>query len=278
VTPGESDRSVPVPARLADALVGTPFEGRVWWFARVESTNDELKRRAAGGAAEGTVLIADAQTAGRGRRGRYWHSPPGLGLYVSVLFRSDGSTGPPTRWTLAAAVAACDACHRVGATEVRIEWPNDLVHGPRKLGGILTEVRGGLEGANEIVIGAGINVAHRVEDLPPELVNTATSLRLAGRSTMVERETLAAAYLLELGAMAHRLRSGGWEDVARRWEELAPGCRGRRVRVTSGNDDEPGARRGVTAGIDGDGALIVRGEDGRSFAVRTADAVMPVEE
>jgi BirA family biotin operon repressor/biotin-[acetyl-CoA-carboxylase] ligase len=235
----------------------------------VDSTSDELRRRAERGAPDGSVVVADEQTAGRGRRGRSWHSPPGSGLYLSVLFRGIGEGPLVTRWTLGAGLAACRACRRVSAAPIEIDWPNDLVSGGRKLGGILTELRG----RSELVVGTGINLELEEQGLPSELVPLVTSLSEAAGRIMLDRETLATEYLHELARVAAVLRGGDFATLAREWLELAPGARGRRVRVLT-----PSAVRGTTAGVDESGALLVRLVDGKTVAVRMVDAVEPDED
>ena len=234
----------------------------------MDSTSDELRRRAERGAPDGTVVVADEQTAGRGRRGRSWHSPPGSGLYLSVLFRGVGEGPLVTRWTLGAGLAACLACRRAGAS-VEIEWPNDLVFAGRKLGGILTELRG----RSELFVGSGINLTLDPRHLPHELVSRVTSLSEAAGRIMLDREALAAEYLRELARVADELRRGRFEPLAREWLELAPGSRGERVRVLT-----PAPVRGITAGIDDSGALLVRLHDGATIPVRMVDALEPDED
>jgi len=256
----------PIDAGRLSALVsGTPFAGRIHARLIVDSTNDELRRLADRGAPDGSVVVAHAQSAGRGRLGRHWHSPAGLGLYLSVLFRGVDPGQPVTRWTLASAVAACRACRSSCGRSVEIDWPNDLVFEGRKLGGILAELRG----RSELIIGTGINVTQREEDLPPHV----TSLSIAAGRIMLDRERLASLYLRELAQVADSLRRAAWDEVARSWLALAPGAVGRRVRVLS-----PMRFEGTTAGIDDTGALLVRHGDGTTTAVRMADAVEAAEE
>ncbi len=140
------------------------------------STNDEAKRLARQGAPGGTAVVADAQTAGRGTRGRSWHSPPGLGLYLSIILRPPihDLAGLPLR----AAVAVRDAVRDAAGVVAEVEPPNDLVFGGRKLGGILCE--SAIEGGNVefAIVGVGLNVGHGPGDFPPELAGTAVSLRI----------------------------------------------------------------------------------------------------
>ena len=263
--------------RLSARLAGQDWITRLVVLGSVDSTNDELRRLAAQGAREGTVVLADHQRQGRGRRGRTWHSPAGQGLYVSVLFRPTARLENVTRWTLAGAVAACAACRGMTGVPVEIEWPNDLVHASRKLGGVLTEMRSRGARATELVLGTGLNVLQRDEDFPLELARVATSLACAaGRP--VDRLELAACYLEQLGQVAARLRDGEWASVARRWEAWAPGGRGRRVRVSlAARVGGRATYEGTTRGLDERGALRVLRDDGGLESVRMVEAVEPVE-
>ena len=245
--------------------------GPVIVLESVASTNDELRRRAAAGAESGTVVVADQQTAGRGRLGRSWHSPPGLGLYISVLFRPDAEPAHLTRWTLGAAVAACRACRARGATSALIEWPNDLMVGPRKLAGVLGESRCGDGRPPELVVGLGLNVNHEIGDFPDEL--EAGSLRLEVGRGILNRSALAGAYLGELGRVARLLDEGNWDELATDWEELAPTSRGREVRVRAGTPDET-SFEGTTLGLDAHGGLRVRRESGEVVSVHEAGSVI----
>jgi len=260
--------------RLRDALADEPFIRRLVRLETADSTNDVARDLAHRGAPEGTVVIAEQQTAGRGRLGRTWHSPRGYGLYVSVLYRPREPILRLTRWTLGAAVAACTACRRLGGAAVTLDWPNDLMLGRLKLGGVLAELRsqGGL--ASDLVLGCGINVGQRAGDFPHELSSTATSLRMAG-GEVPQREVLAAIYLRELAAIHRDLSRGEWETVARRWERLAPDARGAVVRV-SAKEGGTSVYEGTTCGLDEMGALRVRRADGRVMAVRQAESVLPL--
>ncbi len=265
-------------ARLLERLLSdVRFVSRLVVSDSVGSTNDELRRLANEGAEEGTVVIAAAQTAGRGRMGRHWHSPPGRGLYLSVLLHPREPLSQVTRWTLAAAVAACRACRELSGCPVAIEWPNDLAIGERKLAGVLAEVRSAA-GRIELVLGIGFNVLQRAEDFPTELSERSTSLYIASGRTNLGRERLAALYLSELGRTAGRMREGGWSAVAAEWCRLAPGAHGRRVRILAGTPKAPATPwDGVTRGIDDDGALLVERADGGTASIRMIDAVIPLE-
>jgi BirA family biotin operon repressor/biotin-[acetyl-CoA-carboxylase] ligase len=262
---------------LADRLARESWIERIVVLDSVDSTNDEMRRRAADGARSGSVIVAEHQSAGRGRRGSAWHSPRGAGLYLSVLLRPDATAADATRWTLAAAVAACAACRSLTAATVEIEWPNDLVHAGRKLGGVLTEMRSQGGRATELVLGVGINVLQRPGEFPDELGSVPTSLGIAVGHP-VDRCELAARYLEELGGVAARLGQGDWESVAGRWESWAPGGRGRRVRVTlPARGGAVETYCGTTCGLDAQGALSVLRDNGDRESVRMIEAVEPME-
>jgi BirA family biotin operon repressor/biotin-[acetyl-CoA-carboxylase] ligase len=264
-------------ARIRNRLRGNRFVSRLVVLQSTDSTNDEVRRLAAAGARAGTAVVADRQTAGRGRRGRSWHSAPGLGLYVSVLLRPRQEVRQLTRWTLAAAVAACEACRELVGRPVQIEWPNDLIWEQKKLGGLLIETRSQGSAGAEVVVGLGVNVAHQSSDFPRGIRGRATSLVLAAAGSAPSRERLAAAYLSGLGRVAAELEADGWDAIAGRWEALAHGPRGRRVHVDNVGGEKRRAGPGVTDGLAPDGALRVRLDRGGTIAVRMSDAVTPLE-
>jgi len=278
LSPGPQPRP-PDAGRLAALLGGRPFVTRLIVLDEVDSTNDELRRRAAAGAEEGTVVVAGRQSAGRGRRGRAWHSAPGLGLYMSVLLRPGRTMRDATRWTVAAALAACGACRGNGADAAVVKWPNDVLSDGRKLGGILAETRSSGGRPLDLVLGIGLNVNHRESDFPDDLRGCATSLHLAAGRGILELEPLAATLLRGLEESSARLGCGAWEAVAADWESLAPDARGRRVRVApeGGADGHDEPFEGLTRGLGDDGALLVERTDGRVVPVRLAETVTVLE-
>lgn len=180
----------------------------------VDSTNTYLKQLARQGAAHGTVVVANRQTGGRGRRGRSFSSPPGKGLYLSALWRLPASPDRLMHLTCLAAEAARRAIVHAAGIESQIKWINDLVVGQMKLCGILTELVTTPKGL-AVVCGVGINCTQAPEDFPPEVAPMATSLAQLGAS--VDRSVLAAALITQLElAYADLLTPEAWMEAYRR--------------------------------------------------------------
>lgn len=242
------------------------LRGELLVYDRVGSTNTELKSRAARGAPEGTVVLAGAQDAGRGRFGRSWSSPAGAGLYVSVLLRPDLPARAAGLLTPAAAVAVAEAVASLGAAGVEIKWPNDVLAGGRKVCGVLTEASFAEERLEWAVVGIGVNLLDAA--VPAGLEGAAASLESAGvRATSLE---LLEPVLASLGRWYAVLLDEGGAPVLARWRELAPMASGRDVRV----DDGRRPYGGVTEGITPEGFLRVRRADGSAVEVSAADVTL----
>jgi BirA family biotin operon repressor/biotin-[acetyl-CoA-carboxylase] ligase len=248
------------PDDLAAVLRGGPaglglFSGRVRYVAETTSTQDEVCRLAAEGAPHGSCIVAGRQTAGRGRFGRAWFSPPDAGLYVSMLFRPEGAAARLPVLTLGAAVALVQAIERTTGVQARVKWPNDLVIArggrTRKLAGILAEGAIGEGRVSHVVLGAGINL--RRSSYPDALGDRATSVEEeSGRPA--DRGAVLAAVLSGIAAVYDAMLAGQSVQILDDWRALSPSCRGATVEW----EDAAGRRRGITCGIDADGALLVR--------------------
>ncbi len=236
-----------------------PFTQRLSYFDAVSSTNDVAMELLASGAPEGTTVLAARQTAGRGRRGRIWFSPAGAGLYVSVVLRDVRSASV----TLLAGVAAAEGIRAATRVPVELEWPNDLVVASThqepdgaqrsKVGGILSEGSPGDSGGAGVVVGIGVNVASIA--YPTEIASRASSLEaLADRA--VDRATVLVELLASLSTWRQRYAVDGGVTMLDRWRALSPSSAGARVAWTA----TTGERRGVTDGIEADGALRVRSD------------------
>lgn len=148
------------------------------FLEEADSTNDEMKRLVANGAEEGTVVLAEKQISGRGRRGRTWASQTGKGIYMSILIKPDIAPGEVQAITLAASSAVCKAIEPYTLTRPGIKWPNDILLQNKKVCGILTEMTAEPDRIHSIIVGIGLNVYHSEADFPGALQETATSLML----------------------------------------------------------------------------------------------------
>jgi BirA family biotin operon repressor/biotin-[acetyl-CoA-carboxylase] ligase len=229
----------PLTPRAGSAL-GGPFVH----LDVVGSTNDHARARALAGAPHGTVVAAERQTAGRGRQGRAWSAPPGRSLTLSALARLAPPALEPL--PLAVAIAVCEACEAAAPVACRIKWPNDVWIEGRKVAGVLIEARPQESWA---VIGIGLNVNTEAGELPPELRDSAVSLRMAsGRA--LDRDGVLDALLARLAGWISRV--GEPVAVAAAFRER-DALQGERIAWTAG-----AARHvGEAAGIDDDGALVV---------------------
>ncbi|HZR27181.1 MAG TPA: biotin--[acetyl-CoA-carboxylase] ligase [Terriglobales bacterium] len=265
-----------IDAALGKLLKGTIFAGRVYRFASIDSTNSALlqdaalKDAAGVGLPEGAIYIADQQTAGRGRGKHAWHSPPGVGLYLSALLRPHLPANDVLGITLAAGVAAAEAITQVAGIECDVRWPNDLLVQGKKTGGILTEMNSSNGGA--VVVGFGINVNHA--SLPPELQETATSLFLARgllsdgvplKAARIDATALTTALLQFFDREYRRLAQEGLPALLARFEQRSSYVRGKRVIV-----GEEGGYEGITDGLDERGFLRVKTADGTRIVLSGA--------
>jgi BirA family transcriptional regulator, biotin operon repressor / biotin---[acetyl-CoA-carboxylase] ligase len=255
-------------AARADAL--GPFARHSQYYRCITSTNDVAARLADAGAAEGTWVVADEQTAGRGRRGRTWASPPGAGLYLSVIFRPSSTAvrddGTTSLLTLMAGVAAAQGVRAATGLAPGLKWPNDLVIEPpgersgfsrfRKLAGILAEGSASAGELQSVVIGIGINLTSAA--YPPDVDARATSIEgELGRP--VDRAAVLVDVLAALAAWRRALVDGRQRELLDTWRTLGPSSRGRRVRWMRTPDR---AIAGITQGIDDTGALLVKTDAG----------------
>lgn len=253
--------------RQVTPLLTTEWLGRLYLnHERLTSTNAEASRIAAEGAPHGTVVLADEQTAGRGRRGRSWHSPAGVNLYLSVVLRPRlrPVAAPPI--TLAAAVGVAEGVRGFVGQPPVVKWPNDLLYGRRKFCGILVELNAEPMSINHLILGVGLNV--NVTRFPDELAGQATSLQIE-RGSPLKRAAVLASVLNRLEPWIDRLVQQGPSSVIQAWSELAPWL-GRTVTV----HQPTGLIRGIAQGLDAEGALIVEGDHGQQRVI-SGDLKLP---
>lgn len=252
--------------RIAAALAGHAIGGEVQVHAELPSTNDHVRQLGLDGYPHGLVVFAESQTAGRGRRENRWCSGPGQDLLMSVLLRPGARMESWPRLTTLAALAVCKAIEFTSALKPAIKWPNDvLVHG-RKCAGILAETFAGGSSAF-MVLGIGINV--NTTAYPPELRDTATSLKLILQRHL-DRNTLAIALLKQLDLQLMRWEAGFADAV----KEVAERSWVIGRAVTARMDGQP--VKGVASSLNDEGHLVLIQDDGRTATLTSAEHVRPL--
>jgi BirA family biotin operon repressor/biotin-[acetyl-CoA-carboxylase] ligase len=250
---------------LSDRLKGHSFIRAIHYFEAVDSTNTKACRLALAGAPEGEVVTADAQIKGKGRLDRVWQSPPGLNLYASLVLRPRIEPVMAPQITLMAGVAVAELFSGCCPGRVSIKWPNDVLIGGRKACGILTEMKAAAGCIDFIILGIGLNINMAPEDFDPALRGAATSLKMEtgkphDRLEMISRlfDSIEKWYRIFLGSGFPGLR-GTWLGFA--------DILGRRIRAVYRDE----CQSGVVTGIDDDGAILMKDEDGRSQRVMAGD-------
>ena len=241
-----------------------PWADRFHYFNTVDSTNNYLKRQALLGAPHGTVAVADCQTGGKGRLGRSFQSPGGVGIYLSMLLRPDCPQEQLMHLTCAVGMAMCDALEEAAGVRPGIKWTNDLVCEKRKLSGILVELLNDPQGKLCVIIGIGVNCCQQLTDFPEELRDRAGSLAMVtGRR--IDRPKVAAAMMEALANMDRNLLTGKEAML----EQYRRDCvtLGQKISVVRGDE----IRHGTALDIGNDGDLIVRFDDGHTEAVSSGE-------
>lgn len=224
-------------------------QNELHYYASIDSTMLQAGNLAASGAAHGSVVLADEQTAGIGRLGRAWHSEADTGVYISILLRLGLPPAEVPIATLLLGLATAEAIEQVTMLSCDLRWPNDVLICERKTAGILAQLTG-----NCVIAGIGINVNQT--ELPPNLRTPATSLRMASGGKEYSRETLIIRLLQSIDSFCGVLRECGRGAIVRSFMAASSYAMHRRVLI------EETGRRGVTAGLDDSGFLLVRFESG----------------
>ena len=249
-------------ASLDEAFGDQRFLKRWVFLQQTDSTNLEVKRAAGEGDEGPTLFVAEEQTAGRGRRGRNWSSPPGSGIWMSLLLRPKLRPERASMLTLVTALAVTDGIREVTGLEAAIKWPNDVVVRGKKVAGILTEMSTDLDRIEFVVIGIGINV--NTHSFPEEIREVATSLAIEQGMETARTPIIAAVW--KQFARYEKLfeEKGSFTALKERYEALLAN-RGREVRVLDPDGEYCGVAEGITEG----GELLVRREDQSLTAVRS---------
>ena len=244
---------------------GAEWPAPVEHFNSVGSTNEVAKERARDGAPAFSVIMAAQQTAGRGRQGHAWISPPG-NLFLSVVLRPAGALAHAGLIPLAAGVAVAEVLASFGV-RARLKWPNDLVVGEKKIAGLLAESSSGSEGIETVVLGIGINLTLDPDDVPATLRDAVTSVGLESRRTVPFAEA-AAETLARVAVWYHALAREGAATVLAAWRARSVPWWGRPVEVRAGSS----LIRGVARGVDERGALLLDLESGARAALLSGEA------
>jgi BirA family biotin operon repressor/biotin-[acetyl-CoA-carboxylase] ligase len=227
----------------------------IHWHESIDSTMHEAARLAALGCPHLTAVAANEQTAGQGRHGRVWHSERNAGLYVSIVLRLSVQGAELPVLTLALGLAAAEAIQKETGIGCDLRWPNDVLIGDRKCCGILTQLHG-----SAVVAGIGVNVNHSA--FPDDLQNIATSLRIAsGGMREFDRHSLLDSMLASVRTHCEILQTRGPRDIVQLFTSASTYVVGRRVRIEDTGD------RGVTAGLDSSGFLILKKDNGQRATI-----------
>jgi BirA family biotin operon repressor/biotin-[acetyl-CoA-carboxylase] ligase len=262
--PRKGYRFISKPDKLDIELIQTKLQtsilGRsLLYVDEVESTNTWAHSLVMEGAAEGTLVIAEHQTSGRGRMGRKWHSPKGKGLWMSLVLKPRIPLQYAPQLTLLVAVALCRSIRKLTAVNVGIKWPNDLLVDGKKISGILLESSADEEKLQHVIAGVGISVNLDPDDFPEEIRDVASSLSIQAHRK-IDRAELLCHFLVELESLYELYHEQGFAPIKLLWEALnvSIGCM---VRQQTAKD---GLIEGIAEGIDDHGALEVRLADGTS--------------
>jgi len=247
-----------IPQMLSHRLYGTPFARRILHFFKIDSTNSVAMRLGEAGEPHGTVVVAEEQTAGRGRAGRSWASEKSAGIYTSLLLRPPIPPGHAPLLTLVAGLAARDAAAEDLDAQPDVRWPNDLLVGGRKFCGILTEMHAEPDRIHYAVIGIGMNVNQT--KMPPDLADRATSLRIETHR-IHSRFELLIRLLRCLDRYYNQLLAEGATPIVRRFAEVSTYFKGKHVRITTSTE----SFTGTTAGLEPSGVLRVTRDDGQGI-------------
>ncbi|MSQ47804.1 MAG: biotin--[acetyl-CoA-carboxylase] ligase [Deltaproteobacteria bacterium] len=263
--PDEHGFAAALSAKLATHTLGNPLH----FFSTIDSTNTYAARLAREGALEGTTVIADSQSGGKGRLGRSWVSPPGVNLYLSVLLRPPVSTAVAPQLNLVAAIAVADAIRETTPLSPTIKWPNDVLVAEKKVCGILAEMQTDTTGLRAVIVGIGVNINAPLSAFPAELRDKASSLLIAGGRT-IDRSLLTASLLTHLEKFYLLWLQEGFLTLHSRWEQYAAQMLGTHISVAVSE----GTVVGTVLGLDKDGGLLVQGENREQHRLLVGDVTV----
>ncbi|WP_028391529.1 biotin--[acetyl-CoA-carboxylase] ligase [Bacillus cihuensis] len=250
-------------------LQTTAFGQNIHYEESVDSTQKIANRLANEDAAEGTIVIAEEQTLGKGRLSRNWHSPKFTGIWMSLILRPNIPFHEAPQLTLLAAVAVAQAIEDVTDLTPEIKWPNDLLIKGKKVTGILTELQAESDRIHSVIVGMGINVNQKLSDFPEELQNTATSLFIESGKN-ISRSALIQQILLNMEKLYHTYLQHGFNPVKLLWESYAVSL-GKELKATTVNETIIGKALGITDS----GVLLLEDKLGKIHHIYSADVTIP---
>jgi BirA family biotin operon repressor/biotin-[acetyl-CoA-carboxylase] ligase len=253
---------------LKKTLAGKPFGQKLYYYPVTGSTNDEAFRLGVAGALEGTIVIADSQTKGKGRLQRVWHSPAGTNIYTSIILRPQFQVARAPQISIAAGVAVAEVLEKYCPGKIQLKWPNDVLLNGKKICGILAQVKTNIRGIDFIVLGIGINVNFNYNQFPEDIQNLATSLSVeTGRE--ISRLELIISLYENLAKWYKKLIADGFSAVKEKWLSLTPmiGCN---VQVIFRDD----VLKGKALGIDEQGSLLLLTAEDRKIKISAGDATI----
>lgn len=243
---------------ILSEVTGSLIGQNLVFFQEVDSTNKVLKKMAAENAPEGTVVIADMQSTGRGRRGKTWMSAPNRGIWMSILLRPNLHPSSVQTLTLAASVAVMKALEPLGIEGIGIKWPNDILINGKKVCGILTELSAEAERVDWVILGIGLNVNHSESDFSHDIASIATSLRMnVNNNTELDRSVLAASIIDEIENVYRGFIESGSSWVVEEWKKSNITL-GKRVNIIG----QQGSFHAEVLDITAEGKLIVKDDHG----------------
>ena len=255
-------------ARLQETLGTGLFGGHLHFYPEIVSTNDEAIALAMAGAPEGTAVLADAQTAGRGRWQRSWISPPGVNIYTTIVLRPECESSGASQIPIMAGVAAAEVLDGVCPGRVKLKWPNDVIIGPKKVCGILSQAKITSKKIDFAVVGIGINVNAGLHHFPKTIRESATSLLIESGGEISRHDLLISLYE-NFGKWYKQLLQKGFEPIRKKWLESAAMI-GRPIRIAfKGENTE-----GIAKGLGDDGCLILVAEGNEEIKVSAGDATI----
>ena len=249
-------------AQLDAEVIGKQFV----CLAETSSTNADAFRLAEQGATEGTVVLADMQNSGKGRLGRVWSSPQGVNLYTSIVLRPRVMPYEAAQLTFLSAVAVARSIELLTDIRPEIKWPNDVLIDGKKVAGLLNEMNSETDGVNFVILGIGVNLNMTADQFPEDLRHPATSLLLE-QGHPVCRAKFAAVMINELDRLYAEFLTHGFGPVREEWQRRC-NANGRELLVSDGGSE---TLRGMFAGIDTDGALLIQRADGKTDRIISGD-------